>query len=159
MQKVMSVALISVGLFFALVAGPSEVETIMVAMQADQYRPTTAEVTDVRTQSHQKGPSTEIVEFDYEVDGHSYHGDNHLTQFDDSREEIEARIENVDGEEVVEVYYDPENPEHVLLHRDVGLWVPIGILLATAACLYFGVTKYLEARRLRRKRERIRSRS
>ena len=159
MQKAMSVALITVGLFLAVVAGPPEIETIMVAMQADQFQPTTAEVTDVRTVDHQKGPSTEVVEFNYEVDGHSYHGDNHLTQFDDSREEIEARIEKVDGEEIIEVYYDLANPEHVLLHRDVGLWVPIGILLATVACLYLGVTKYLEVGRLHREREQMRSRS
>ena len=149
MQKIIAFALIFIGAFMALVAAPAEIETIQIAMQADSYRSTIAEVTNVRTQSHGKGPSTEIVEFDYRVDGRTYHGDNHLTQFDDSRADINAQIQWRNGEKFTEVYYDPDHPDTVLLHQDVGLLVPVGVLIATAACLYGGVSSYLEDRRMK----------
>ena len=157
MQKIIAFALIFIGGFLAIIAGPAEVETIQIAMQADSYEATTAEITNIRTQSHGKGPSTEVVEFDYQVDGRTYHGDNHLTQFDDSRDEINALVHWSDGKKLARVYYDPDHPETVLLHQQVGMMVPIGVLAVTIACLYGGAGMFIEERR--RAREEARERS
>ena len=157
MQKILSIALIFIGLTMAVLAGPPEIQTLAIAMEADDYAETTAEVTNVRTRRHPRGPSTEVVEFDYEVAGKTYHGDNHLTQFDDSRADIERRIHTQGERRLVEVYYDPDHPGRVLLHRDIGLWVPVGILAGTLACLWFGGRGYLEDRRRRQRGERMRS--
>jgi hypothetical protein len=147
MQKIMSIGALFVGLTLASLAVPPEIQALSIAMQADTYKTTRARVTDQRTNYHGKGPSTEVVTFDYRVGQKLYHGDNHLTQFDDSRREINERIYREEGHKMVDVYYDPKHPERVLLHRDVGLVVPIVILLVTAVCLIAGVRGYLDANR------------
>lgn len=151
MQKIISFGFIFIGICMALLAVPPEVETLQVAMEANSFESTTAYVTDLRTKSHPKGPSTEILEFDYEVDGRTYHGDNHLTQFDDSREELGRLIRWKNGERYLEVHYDPDDPRRVVAHRDMGVLVPIGVLGITAACLYGGIQGYLEDRRMKQR--------
>ncbi|MFW5967946.1 MAG: hypothetical protein ACOCV2_10525, partial [Persicimonas sp.] len=44
--------------------------------------------------------------------------------------------------------YDPDDPTRVLVHRDIGLMVPLGVIGLTAACLYVGFGTLLEERRI-----------
>jgi hypothetical protein len=158
MQKIISLALLFLGGFLLILAVPAELETLETAWEADQYRPTIAEVQSVRTQNHGKGPSTEVVEFEYSVDGRNYRGDNHLTQFDDTRADINQRIQYRGGKKYAEVYYDPDAPDRVLFHRDPGILVPIAVLLGTGACLYAGIHGFIDERRRHRREEAFRSR-
>ena len=158
MKKAIPLAFTFIGLTLAIVAVPPQIETLRIANEARSFESTGAEVLVHREESHGKGPATRLVEFEYVVDGELYRGDNHLTQFTDTKEKVESLIrENDKGREFVQVYYDPDNPERVILHRDIELWVPIGVLLATALCLYIGISGYLERRRIRKRRERFRS--
>lgn len=87
-------------------------------MQRDDLAQTTAHVTRQYTRKHPKGPSSEVVEFDYTVDGRTYHGDNHLTQFDDDKIDIDRQVHFRGGEKTIDVFYDPQDPGTVVIHRD-----------------------------------------
>ncbi len=148
MKKMLPLGFIFVGLCLALLAVPPQVETLQVAWEADRFESTTALVLSLHTKSHGKGPSTEVLEFDYTVDGRTYRGDNHLTQFDDSYEKLNQLIRWKDKKRFVQVYYDPDDPKRVLVHRDIGLMVPLGVIGLTAACLYVGFGTLFEERRI-----------
>jgi hypothetical protein len=154
MQRIVIFAFLFIGITLAAVAAPAEVETLTIAMQTDDFQQTTAHVTNQYSRQHPKGPPTEVVEFDYKVDGRTYHGDNYLTQFDDSRADIDSQIRYANDEKYMNVYYSPEQPERVVIHRDIGLMVPIGVLGVTAICLYGGISGFVEDRRSRREEAR-----
>jgi hypothetical protein len=154
MQRIVVFAFLFIGITLAAVAAPAEVDTLTIAMQSDDFQQTTAHVTRQYSRQHPKGPPTEVVEFDYKVDGRSYHGDNHLTQFDDSKADIDSQIRFANDEKYMNVYYSPEHPERVVIHRDIGLLIPIGVLGVTAFCLYGGISGFVEDRRMRREEKR-----
>lgn len=154
MQRIVLFAFLFIGITLAATAAPAEVETLTIAMDSDNYVPATAHVTQRYTRKHPKGPPTEVVEFEYTVDGKTYHGDNKLTWLGDSKSDIDGQIQYRGGEKYMQVFYDPEQPRHVLIHKDIGVLMPIGILGVTAFCLYGSISGFIEDRKARKKERR-----
>ncbi len=151
MQRIILLGVLFVGVTLAAVAVPPEVDAIQTAIEAENYAETTGIVTAQYQQSHGKGPATEVIEFEYEVDGRTYDGDNHLTQFDDDAALIHRLTDYRGDREVLTVYYDPKHPRTVLIHKDVGLAVPVAIICVAGLCLYIPVAGLIDERRKRKK--------
>ncbi len=138
MNKIVSYGFVFVGLTLALLAGPSEVETLSFAMQSDSLVETTADVSINVTRKHQKGPDTQRVEYSYVVDGRRYRSDNHLTGLTDRPYEVNQLVHKKGDEQTIQVWYLPDDPSVSSIHKDVGVWIPLSVLGITALFLMIG---------------------
>ena len=156
MNKLFSYGFLFVGITFALLAGPSEVETLKVAFDSDSLVETTAEVTANHTRKHPKGPDTQTVEYAFWVDGKHVRGDNHITRLTDRPDEVERLVHTnrgSDSKDTIQVFYKPGDPSVSAIHRDIGYAVPLGILGFTALCLILGLEGVLNKSPDRRARQ------
>ena len=152
MERLFAYGFLFVGLTLGLVAVPAEVETLQVASRVADFAVTEGKVTTRYTKEHQRGPDTEVVEFDYRVGGIERHGDNHLTRIGDDRQTVNRLIASRSGDDFLRVYYDPEEPSVVTIHRDVNLVWPLGIIGVTGLCFMAGVDTLLKDKRRRGER-------
>ena len=65
-------------------------------------------------------------------------------------------INNVtkDGKKTVLVYYDPDQPKHAVIRKDIPIWFPLGVLLVTGFLLVGSVMSFITAKKKRRMIER-----
>lgn len=154
MQRLIPYAFVIIGLLLGLLAGPSQIEAIGAARSIDRFTETEALVLRLYTEEHQQGPSTEVVEFEYEVDGRTREGSNSMTRFSDERADLEALVWRDDQRlRRMKVYYDPDQPEIVSVHRKIDTRAAWAILGASALLVLFGVHGVWSYRReLRRHR-------
>ncbi len=148
MEKLFAWGFLFVGALLAIIAGPSELQTLQMASRADRFESTNGRVTASFTQQHPKGPDTQVLEYEYVVAGVKHHGDNSLTRVGDRPDEIRPLIHRANGEDTVRVYYDPEDPSVSTVHRSVSLAWPLGILGFAGLCLAVGIDGTLKHRRL-----------
>lgn len=151
MAKIAPYLAFVIGLALAVLAVPAAVDELQMRKDVDSFKSTRAEVVEFREQKHPKGPTTQVVRFKYEVDGTKYSGDNRYTRMSNTHAEVESLIRDEnDKTRSILVYYDPTNPKRVVISKDVGIWVPLGIIFASGALLVTSVYSFVEAKRRRR---------
>lgn len=146
MNRIVSYGFLFVGLTLALLAVPSEVETLSFAVHSDELVETEAHVTANFTRKHRKGPDTQTVEYAYVIDGKKWKGDNHLTRLTDRPGAVQQLVHRRDGDETIAVFYLPDDPSTSAIHREVGYVVPTAILGFTALCLLAGLDGVVRGR-------------
>lgn len=137
---------------FALVV-PSAVDTIQIAREFSGFTQTEARVISKREQRHQRGPTTGVVEFEYDVAGTTYKGDNGLTRFNDAPERIEELVVRKGGVDRIQVFYDPAHPRRVVIH-EVNVWPPLGLIALALLLLVGGVHSFMIDKRRRELQQR-----
>ncbi|MGM0556156.1 MAG: DUF3592 domain-containing protein [Myxococcota bacterium] len=154
MQKLIPYAFLVVGLLLCALAVPAQIDTLQTAAELDNYEATDAIVLRLFTKEHRRGPSTEVLEFEYEVDGETYEGSNAATRFQDEREELEALVRRDENKlRHVTVYYDPDNPERSVIHRDIDKTIPWGIIGFSVLLVILGLHGVWSFRREKRRHE------
>ncbi len=139
------------GLVLGALALPSVFETLGVVMDLDRFESTEAKVLSNRTKSHQRGPDSIIVKFEFTTpDGRTVESDNRYTRISDTREEVDRLVERRGGVERVRIWYDPADPERAVIHHDIDLVRPIAILVFTLIAIFGGTHAILIDRRRRR---------
>ena len=155
MSKVAPYVAFLAGILLALIAAPEAVRTIAIAQHSQSFTSTRADLLQNRTQKHQKGPDTQVVEFRYRVGDRELKGDNYWTRTSDTAESVKdlIRVEK-DKRKTILVFYDPKEPKRVVIHKEVSILMPIGILVVTVLLLFASVMSFLTDRRRTRMIER-----
>lgn len=154
MQKLIPYAFLVVGLLLSALAVPAQVETLQMAAELDTYEAVDGIVLRLYTKEHKRGPSTEILEYEYEVDGRTYEGSNAATQFQDERDDLEALVRRDENKlKHVTVYYDPDNPERSVAHRNIDTAIPWGIIGFSGLLVVLGIHGVWSFRRERARHE------
>lgn len=154
MQKLIPYAFLVVGLLLCALAVPAQIRTLQTAEKLDDYQATDAVVLRLYTKEHKRGPSTEALEFEYEVDGRTYEGSNAATRFQDQREDLEALIHrDEDTLRHLTIYYDPDHPERSVIRRDIDKRVPWGIIAFSVLLVLLGIHGVWSFRREKRRHE------
>jgi hypothetical protein len=154
MQKLIPYAFLVVGVLLCALAVPAQIDTLQTAEELDDYRATDAVVLRLFTKEHKRGPSTEVLEFEYEVEGRTYEGSNAATRFQDEREDLEALVHRDENKlRHVTVYYDPDNPERSVIHRDIDTTIPWGIIAFSVLLVLLGFHGVWSFRREKKRHE------
>lgn len=132
------------GIFFSIILGimviPPSLEGIQIANDAPHYRSTRADVLRHYEQKREKGPSSYVVEFSYKVKKRTLNGSNERTIWSDSQPEVKALLRREeDNRQTMLVYYDPEHPDRVVIHKEVPKWPHVLWISGTVAIFLFSL--------------------
>lgn len=148
MAKLVPIVAFFVALVLGVLAVPAAIETIEISRDVSNFRSTRALVLQRNEQSHEKGPKTQIVRFQYKVDTRKFDGNNRHTQFSDSAEDINRLVrKEKDGRETILIYYDPDRPSRSAIRKDVSTVFPWTIIGITALLSFASVASFISNRR------------
>lgn len=142
------------GIILSIIVIPSALETLEVAWDVESFRETEALVTTRRTQSHQRGPDTVIVEYTFKVDGVEHEGTNLLTRISDTPEDVENIVRREGGKDRLTIWYDPADPGRSVIHGDLAMWRPLAMIALSLLLVLGGAHAYVIDKRRRRLQER-----
>lgn len=151
MAKIAPYLALFIGLAMAVLAVPAAVEELVMRSEVDHFKSTRAEVIDFREQAPGKGPAVQVVKFKYTVNNMKFTGDNRHTRMSDSEEEVNALIrKEKDNRKTILVFYDPSDPRRVVITKEIGVLVPITVIVVTLTLLWTSLYSFYEDRRRRR---------
>ena len=125
-----------------------------MALRVDSFESADALVTTKRRQSHQRGPDTMIVEYEFRVDGEWYDGDNVMTRISDGPEEVEKMVRREGGRDRLRIWYDPGDPSVSVIRNDISVWRPLGMIALPLLLLVGGAQAYRTDKKRRKLQER-----
>lgn len=148
MAKVVPIVAFFVALVLGSLAVPAALETIQMSRDIDSFRSTRALVVQRNEQTHDKGPKTQVVRFQYKVDTRKFDGNNRHTQFSDSAEDLDRLVrKEKDGKETILIYYDPQKPSRSAIRKDISTVFPWSIIGITALLSIASVASFISNRR------------
>ena len=140
-----------IGLALAVLAVPAAIEELQLRDDVATFKSTRADIIEFREQKHQTGPSAQVVKFKYTVNEGKYTGDNRLTRISNTHDEIAALIrDDKDGKRSILVYYDVNNPNRVVISKQIGLWMPIAMITVTFLLLGISIYSFIDMKRRKR---------
>jgi hypothetical protein len=154
MQRLIPYAFLVVGVLLCALAVPAQIETLKTADELQDYRATEGTVLRLYTKEHKRGPSTEVLEFEYVVDGRTYEGSNAATRFQDEREDLEKLVYRDENKlRHVRVFYDPDEPDRSVIRRNIDTRIPWGIIGFSVLLVALGIHGIWSFRRERKRHE------